>query len=145
MLARAGEATVSLPGGCAIGNRPIDLHLKALEAFGVEIEVAAGYVKAIAKKGIPGGTYTFPVVSVGATENALMAASLAKGTCVLDASALQQFDSSALAVLLGACRTAAQHALTLQITGLPQRAVQLATLYGVADILSGHSPVASSH
>ena len=83
MLARAGEATVSLPGGCAIGNRPIDLHLKALEAFGVEIEVAAGYVKAIAKKGIPGGTYTFPVVSVGATENALMAASLAKGTCVL--------------------------------------------------------------
>jgi len=83
MLARAGEATVSLPGGCAIGNRPIDLHLKALKAFGVEIEVAAGYVKAIAKKGIPGGTYTFPVVSVGATENALMAASLAKGTCVL--------------------------------------------------------------
>jgi UDP-N-acetylglucosamine 1-carboxyvinyltransferase len=83
MLARAGEATVSLPGGCAIGNRPIDRHLKALEAFGVEIEVAAGYVKAIAKKGIPGGTYTFPVVSVGATENALMAASLAKGTCVL--------------------------------------------------------------
>jgi len=83
MLARAGEATVSLPGGCAIGNRPIDLHLKALEAFGVKIEVAAGYVKAIAKKGIPGGNYTFPVVSVGATENALMAASLAKGTCVL--------------------------------------------------------------
>ena len=63
----------------------------------------------------------------------------------VDASALQQFDSSALAVLLGACRTAAQHAVTLQITGLPQRAVQLATLYGVADILSGHSPVASSH
>ena len=83
MLARAGEATVSLPGGCAIGNRPIDLHLKALEAFGAEIEVAAGYVKASATKGIPGGSYTFPVVSVGATENALMAASLAKGTCVL--------------------------------------------------------------
>ncbi len=83
MLARAGEATVSLPGGCAIGNRPIDLHLKALEAFGAEIEVAAGYVKAVAAKGLPGGSYTFPVVSVGATENALMAASLAKGTCVL--------------------------------------------------------------
>ncbi len=83
MLARQGEATVSLPGGCAIGNRPIDLHLKALEAFGAEIEVAAGYVKASAKKGLPGGSYTFPVVSVGATENALMAASLAKGTCVL--------------------------------------------------------------
>jgi UDP-N-acetylglucosamine 1-carboxyvinyltransferase len=83
MVARAGEATVSLPGGCAIGNRPIDLHLKALEAFGVEIELAAGYVKAMAHGGIPGGTFTFPVVSVGATENALMAASLAKGTCIL--------------------------------------------------------------
>jgi UDP-N-acetylglucosamine 1-carboxyvinyltransferase len=83
LLARMGEATVSLPGGCAIGNRPIDLHLKALEAFGAEIEIAAGYVKATAKKGLPGGTYSFPVVSVGATENALMAASLAKGTCVL--------------------------------------------------------------
>lgn len=83
MLARAGEATVSLPGGCAIGNRPIDLHLKALEAFGAEIEVAAGYVKASASKGLVGGRYTFPVVSVGATENALMAASLAKGSCVL--------------------------------------------------------------
>jgi UDP-N-acetylglucosamine 1-carboxyvinyltransferase len=83
LLARMGEATVSLPGGCAIGNRPIDLHLKALEAFCAEIEIAAGYVKATAKKGLPGGTYSFPVVSVGATENALMAASLAKGTCVL--------------------------------------------------------------
>jgi UDP-N-acetylglucosamine 1-carboxyvinyltransferase len=83
LLARMGEATVSLPGGCAIGNRPIDLHLKALEAFGAEIEIAAGYVKATAKKGLPGGTYSFPVVSVGATENAVMAASLAKGTCVL--------------------------------------------------------------
>jgi phospholipid transport system transporter-binding protein len=69
----------------------------------------------------------------------------AKGTCVVDASALHQFDSSALAVLLGACRTAAQQALTLQIIGLPQRAVQLATLYGVSEILSGHSPVAPSH
>ncbi len=84
LLARCGEATVSLPGGCAIGNRPIDLHLKALEAFGAEIEMAAGYVKAIAPGGrLPGGSFTFPVVSVGATENALMAASLAKGTCTL--------------------------------------------------------------
>ena len=84
LLARCGEATVSLPGGCAIGNRPIDLHLKALEAFGVEIEMAAGYVKATAAGGrVPGGSFTFPVVSVGATENALMAAALAKGTCTL--------------------------------------------------------------
>ena len=80
MLARAGEATVSLPGGCAIGDRPIDLHLRALEAMGAEIELAAGYVKAVAPNGrLPGGDYSFPVVSVGATENALMAASLATG------------------------------------------------------------------
>ena len=80
MLARAGESTVSLPGGCAIGDRPIDLHLKALECMGAEIELAAGYVKASAPKGrLPGGDYSFPVVSVGATENAVMAAVLATG------------------------------------------------------------------
>ncbi len=80
MLARAGKATVSLPGGCAIGDRPIDLHLRALEAMGAKIELAAGYVEAVAPKGrLPGGDYSFPVVSVGATENALMAASLAAG------------------------------------------------------------------
>ena len=84
LLARAGEATVSLPGGCAIGNRPIDLHLKALEALGAQIEMAAGYVRAIAPDGgLPGGRYSFPVVSVGATENALMAAVLAKGKSTL--------------------------------------------------------------
>jgi UDP-N-acetylglucosamine 1-carboxyvinyltransferase len=80
MLARAGESTVSLPGGCAIGDRPIDLHLKALEALGAEIEIAAGYVKATAPKGrLAGGDFSFPMVSVGATENALMAAVLARG------------------------------------------------------------------
>lgn len=84
LLARTGEATVSLPGGCAIGNRPIDLHLKALEALGAEIELAAGYVKATAPKGLRGGTYTFPTVSVGATENMIMAAVLASGTSVID-------------------------------------------------------------
>jgi UDP-N-acetylglucosamine 1-carboxyvinyltransferase len=84
LLARAGEATVSLPGGCAIGNRPIDLHLKALEHLGAEIELAAGYVKASAKGGLSGGKYVFPTVSVGATENAVMAAVLAKGESVLE-------------------------------------------------------------
>jgi UDP-N-acetylglucosamine 1-carboxyvinyltransferase len=80
MLARAGEATVSLPGGCAIGDRPIDLHLKALECMGAEIELTAGYVKASAPGGrLPGGDYSFPVVSVGATENAVMGAVLASG------------------------------------------------------------------
>ncbi len=90
LLARRGTATVSLPGGCAIGNRPIDLHIKALEAFGAEIEIAAGYVTATAPKSadgrgrLPGGTVLFPIVSVGATENALMAAVLADGVCVIE-------------------------------------------------------------
>ncbi|HEX8063563.1 MAG TPA: UDP-N-acetylglucosamine 1-carboxyvinyltransferase [Allosphingosinicella sp.] len=85
LVARAGEATVSLPGGCAIGMRPVDLHLKALEALGAEIEVAAGYVRAKAPKGgLQGGTITFPFVSVGATENALMAAVLARGETVIE-------------------------------------------------------------
>ncbi|HYI41654.1 MAG TPA: UDP-N-acetylglucosamine 1-carboxyvinyltransferase [Allosphingosinicella sp.] len=85
LVARAGEATVSLPGGCAIGMRPVDLHLKALEALGAEIEVAAGYVRAKAPKGgLQGGTVTFPFVSVGATENALMAAVLAHGETVIE-------------------------------------------------------------
>ncbi|MBJ6122635.1 UDP-N-acetylglucosamine 1-carboxyvinyltransferase [Sphingomonas mollis] len=80
VLARAGEARVSLPGGCAIGNRPIDLHLKALEAIGAELEMAAGYVRATAPGGrLAGGRYRFPIVSVGATENVVMAAVLAKG------------------------------------------------------------------
>lgn len=85
LVARAGEATVSLPGGCAIGMRPVDLHLKALEALGAEIEVAAGYVRAKAPRGgLQGGTITFPFVSVGATENALMAAVLAQGETVIE-------------------------------------------------------------
>ncbi len=85
MLARMGEATVSLPGGCAIGNRPIDLHLKALEAFGATVEMLAGYVKVSTPGGrVPGGTMRFPIVSVGATENALMTAVRAKGTCVIE-------------------------------------------------------------
>lgn len=85
LLARRGEATVSLPGGCAIGTRPIDLHLKAMEAFGAEIEITHGYVKVRApNRRLPGGTVRFPMVSVGATENALMAAVLAQGTCVIE-------------------------------------------------------------
>ncbi len=84
LLARAGEATVSLPGGCAIGNRPVDLHLKAMEALGAEIEVTSGYVKATTAKGLVGGRIDFPIVSVGATENALMAAVLAKGETVIE-------------------------------------------------------------
>ena len=85
LLARAGEATVSLPGGCAIGMRPVDLHLKALEALGAEIEITSGYVRAKAPPGgLRGGRISFPIVSVGATENALMTAVLAKGTSVIE-------------------------------------------------------------
>ena len=83
LLARVREATVSLPGGCAIGARPVDLHLKGLAALGAEIDLAGGYVIARAPNGLVGAEFVFPSVSVGATENLLMAASLAKGRTVL--------------------------------------------------------------
>ena len=84
LLARHGHAEVSLPGGCAIGARPVDLHLKALEAMGAELELVDGYVHAKAPGGLKGGRVDFEFASVGATENALMAATLAKGTTELN-------------------------------------------------------------
>jgi len=84
MLARDGHAEVSLPGGCAIGARPVDLHLKGLEAMGAELDLRDGYVHAKATGGLKGGVVDFPFVSVGATENILMAATLAKGTTVIN-------------------------------------------------------------
>ncbi|MFP6744220.1 MAG: UDP-N-acetylglucosamine 1-carboxyvinyltransferase [Alphaproteobacteria bacterium] len=83
LLARAGEARVSLPGGCAIGNRPVDLHLSALEQLGAEIELADGYIVAQAPRGLTGAEIQFPTVSVGATQSILMAACLAHGETVL--------------------------------------------------------------
>jgi UDP-N-acetylglucosamine 1-carboxyvinyltransferase len=83
LLARHGQAIVSLPGGCAIGARPVDLHLKALEALGATLDLREGYVHATANGGLKGAVIEFPFVSVGATENALMAATLAKGTTVI--------------------------------------------------------------
>jgi UDP-N-acetylglucosamine 1-carboxyvinyltransferase len=83
LVARIREAMVSLPGGCAIGARPVDLHLKGLAAMGAEIELTGGYVLARAPNGLKGAEFVFPSVSVGATENLMMAASLAKGTTVL--------------------------------------------------------------
>jgi UDP-N-acetylglucosamine 1-carboxyvinyltransferase len=83
LVARTGTARVSLPGGCAIGTRPIDLHLKALEQLGAEISLDGGYVTATARKGLKGAHVIFPFVSVGATENLLMAASLAEGTTTI--------------------------------------------------------------
>ncbi|MCA3288107.1 MAG: UDP-N-acetylglucosamine 1-carboxyvinyltransferase [Roseomonas sp.] len=79
LLARHSRARVSLPGGCAIGTRPVDLHLKALEQMGAEIEITAGYIEARAPGGLKGARIIFPQVSVGATENILMAAALASG------------------------------------------------------------------
>ncbi|MCL1629229.1 UDP-N-acetylglucosamine 1-carboxyvinyltransferase [Roseibaca sp. V10] len=84
MLARDGHAIVSLPGGCAIGARPVDLHLRALEALGAELDLRDGYVHAKAPGGLRGARFEFPIVSVGATENALMAATLARGTTILE-------------------------------------------------------------
>ena len=83
LVARTGIARVSLPGGCAIGTRPIDLHLKALEQLGAAISLEGGYVTATAPRGLKGATVIFPFVSVGATENLLMAACLAEGTTVI--------------------------------------------------------------
>jgi UDP-N-acetylglucosamine 1-carboxyvinyltransferase len=79
LVARAGEAEVSLPGGCAIGTRPVDLHLKGLEQLGATIELQDGYIHARAPQGLTGAEIVFPTVSVGATENLMMAAALAKG------------------------------------------------------------------
>ena len=84
LLARCHEARVSLPGGCAIGTRPVDFYLKALEALGAEIDMDAGYVVARAPGGLKGGRIVFPKVSVGATHVALMAATLAKGETVIE-------------------------------------------------------------
>ena len=83
LLAREGQAVVSMPGGCAIGARPMDLHIHGLEALGAEIELKDGYLHARAPGGLKGATIEFRFASVGATENVLMAATLAKGTTVL--------------------------------------------------------------
>ncbi|SCA56758.1 UDP-N-acetylglucosamine 1-carboxyvinyltransferase [Candidatus Terasakiella magnetica] len=87
LLARYGKGKVSLPGGCAIGTRPVDIHLSALEQMGAEIELQEGYIMAQAPDGLKGAHITFPMVSVGATENLLMAATLAEGETILSNSA----------------------------------------------------------
>jgi UDP-N-acetylglucosamine 1-carboxyvinyltransferase len=89
LLARMGEAKVSLPGGCAIGTRPVDLLIMALERLGAKIDIDAGYVIARAPNGLTGGEIAFPKVTVGGTHTALMAASLARGTTVIDNAACE--------------------------------------------------------
>src|SRR4030095_14831108 len=84
LLARTGQAKLSLPGGCAIGTRPVDLLIMALERLGAEIEIDGGYVIARAPRGLRGGEIAFPKVTVGGTHTAIMAASLANGTTVIE-------------------------------------------------------------
>src|SRR5690242_14638668 len=88
LLARHGAAEVSLPGGCAIGSRPVDQHIKGLQALGADISVENGYIKASAPR-LKGGRYVFDMVSVTGTENVLMAAVLAEGTTVLENAAME--------------------------------------------------------
>jgi len=89
LLAKFGNAKVSLPGGCAIGTRPIDIHLKALSKLGVKYKIIQGYVYATAPKGLIGSKINFPKISVGATENLIIAASFAKGTTILNNCAIE--------------------------------------------------------
>ncbi len=84
LLARFGRARVSFPGGCAIGSRPVDLHLKGLEAMGARIEVEGGYIEARVEGGLRGARYLMETVTVGGTENLLMAATLARGETILE-------------------------------------------------------------
>jgi UDP-N-acetylglucosamine 1-carboxyvinyltransferase len=89
LLAKYGAAEVSLPGGCAIGSRPVDLHIKGMQALGAEVSVDRGFIKARSNGRLRGGRVAFDMVSVGATENVLMAATLADGTSVLENAAME--------------------------------------------------------
>jgi UDP-N-acetylglucosamine 1-carboxyvinyltransferase len=115
LLAREGEAIISLPGGCAIGARKVDLHMMAMEKLGAKIELDGGYVHATAPNGLVGAVIDFPFVSVGATENALTAATLAKGTTVIK-NAAREPDTVDLAKCLVAMGAKISGAGTSEIT-----------------------------
>jgi UDP-N-acetylglucosamine 1-carboxyvinyltransferase len=119
LLARCGEAKVSLPGGCAIGTRPVDMHLMAMEKLGAEITIEGGYVLARAKKGLKGAHIAFDKVSVGATHAALMAAVMADGDTVIEnaASEPEIGDVASCLVKMGA-RIEGIHSSTLRIKGV---------------------------
>lgn len=121
LLARMGEARVSLPGGCAIGSRPVDLHIMAMERLGAEVELSDGYVVARAPSGLRGNRITFPTVSVGATENAMMAAAMAKGETVL-INAAREPEINDLAACLNAmgARISGHGTDTITIDGVTQ-------------------------
>ncbi len=119
LLARCGEAKVSLPGGCAIGTRPVDMHLMAMEKLGAEIEIEAGYVSARAKKGLKGAHIKFDKISVGATHAALMASVLADGDTVIENAAREPEigDVAGCLVKMGA-RIEGIHTSTLKVKGV---------------------------
>jgi UDP-N-acetylglucosamine 1-carboxyvinyltransferase len=119
LLAREGKARVSLPGGCAIGTRPVDLHIKALMQLGATIDLQEGYIHASAPHGLKGAQIVFPKVSVGATENILMATTLAKGDSVIDNAAREPeiTDLAECLVAMGA-RIDGIGTQTLRVTGV---------------------------
>jgi UDP-N-acetylglucosamine 1-carboxyvinyltransferase len=121
LVARAGEAKVSLPGGCAIGPRPVDLHLKGLEELGAEIELIEGYIHARAPKGLKGGRIRLAIPSVGATENLLMAAALADGESEIANAAREPEVADLARCLVGmGARIEGIGTGTLRIQGVPQ-------------------------
>jgi len=120
LLARFGDAEVSLPGGCAIGSRPVDLHIKGLQALGAEIVVDHGFIKARSDGRLKGARHVFELVSVGATENVMMAAALAEGTTVLENAAMEPeiVDLADCLNAMGArVRGAGTHTITIE--GVP--------------------------
>ena len=121
LLARTGQAKVSLPGGCTIGARPVDLHLQALEALGAKIDLHEGYVYAQAPRGLKGAQINFPIVSVGATEHAMLAAVLADGVTVLNNAACEPelLDLQECLNAMGA-KVEGAGTSTVTITGVPR-------------------------
>ena len=121
LVARCGRARVSLPGGCAIGPRPVDLHIKGLQRLGAEVELREGYIDARAPKGLRGAEIAFPAVSVGATENLLMAASLAEGeTLLINAAREPEITNLAECLVAMGARIDGIGTDRLRILGVPQ-------------------------
>jgi UDP-N-acetylglucosamine 1-carboxyvinyltransferase len=121
LVARCGRARVSLPGGCAIGPRPVDLHIKGLQRLGAEVELREGYIDARAPKGLRGAEIAFPAVSVGATENLLMAASLAEGeTLLINAAREPEITNLAECLVAMGARIDGIGTDRLRVLGVPQ-------------------------
>ncbi|MFZ5560599.1 MAG: UDP-N-acetylglucosamine 1-carboxyvinyltransferase [Pseudomonadota bacterium] len=142
LLARFGEASVSLPGGCAIGTRPVDQHLKALAALGAEIEVENGYVHARRHGRLRGARFVFDMVTVGGTENLLMAATLAEGTTVIE-NAAREPEIVNLAEMLAAMGACIEGAGTDTITVQGVEALQGCTFRVIADRIETGSYLAA--